>query len=236
MNTMQIKIESGEGGRRLPVYLLLDCSGSMDGAPIEAVRRGIETFRDEATNDIQARDSIYVGIITFDSSARMVTGGLVPIDQFVPPQIDANGTTALGEAFRILNRSLENDVRKRSDSGKADWKPLVFVLTDGAPTDDWQQPRMELINRQNRKTVAVITVGCGNNIDESTLKAISIPDTNGMSYTFRMDNSQESFKQFFQWVSQSAAACSKSYSYGNTGSDTEPWFDGQTLPPDILQI
>lgn len=204
MTELKMDVALGEGVRRLPVYLLLDCSGSMAGAPIEAVRRGVELFIQEVLNDPFARETVYVGVITFDSDARMVTNGLVPIDQFQPPYLSASGQTSLGKALRLLQESLDRDVRPAvKGKEKGDWKPIVFILTDGKPTDDWQTPLQEIRNRQERKVLNVITVGCGPDIDEQTLKEIAIGPT------FRMDNSEASFIAFFRWVSQSVISVSR---------------------------
>lgn len=212
MLNVEMDVALGEGLRRLPIYLLLDCSGSMSGAPIEAVRRGVELFAQEVRADTFASQTVHVGVITFDSDARMVTEGLVPIEQFQPPQLSASGNTALGKALRVLQQSLDNDVKPARKGGeKGDWKPLVFILTDGEPTDDWQAPRQEILNRQQRKVLNVITVGCGPYINEQNLKAIAIGPT------FRMDNSEASFKTFFQWVSQSVKSVSRAVSQPGGG-------------------
>lgn len=209
-----------EGVRRLPIYLLLDCSGSMAGAPIEAVRRGVELFVQEVQSDPFARETVHVCVITFDSDARMVTNGLAPIEQSQPPQLSASGTTSLGKALRLLQQSLDRDVRPAiKGKEKGDWKPLVFILTDGKPTDDWKTPHQEIRNRQERKVLNVITFGCGPDIDEQTLKEIAI------GLTFRMDNSEASFRTFFQWVSQSVKTVSKAVSQPGGGEQA------MNLPP-----
>lgn len=212
MEEIMMDVAVSEGVRRLPVYLLLDCSGSMSGAPIEAVRRGVEWFAQEVKSDYFARETVHVGVITFDSDARMVTPGLIPIEDFQPPALTASGSTALGRALRVLKESLDRDIKPSVPGGeKGDYKPLVFILTDGEPTDDWQSPRDELRNRQERKLLNIITVGCGPAVNEQNLKAIAIGPS------FRMDNSDASFKAFFQWVSQSVVAVSQSVSQPGGG-------------------
>jgi len=205
MSEFSMNISVGEGNRRLPIYLLLDASSSMSGAPIEAVNRGVEIFKQEVESDPFASETVHVGIIVFSSSAQMITNGLVPINQLEVPNLVANGLTALGNAFRVLKDSLDKDLRKsKPGEKKGDWKPLVFILTDGMPTDDWEGPRSEILQRQVNKVLNIITVGCGPDLDDENLKKISVGPT------FRMDNSEESFKAFFKWVSQSVAFVSKS--------------------------
>lgn len=226
MEEIEMNVALGEGIRRLPIYLLLDCSGSMAGAPIEAVKRGVELFVREVQSDPFARETVHVAVITFDSDARMVTPGLVPIEEFQVPQLSASGSTSLGKALRLLQQSLDKDVKPAVKGGeKGDWKPLVFILTDGEPTDDWQTPRQEILNRQQRKVLNVITVGCGPYINEQNLKAIAIGPA------FRMDNSDASFRAFFQWVSQSVKSVSKAVSQPGSGDQPIALPD----PPQVIQ-
>jgi uncharacterized protein YegL len=214
MNINMDDVPVNQGGRRLPIYLLLDCSGSMAGAPIQAVQVGVETFAREVRQDRFALDTVHVGIITFASTAQMVTNGLVPIDQFQPPQLSAWGGTSLGAALRLLQQSLDRDLRvkKTTEDKKADWKPLVYILTDGEPTDEWKGPQSEILKRRSQgKVFEIITVGCGPRVNEETLKDIST------GLTFRMDDDDASFKKFFQWVSMSVRTVSRSVSQPGGG-------------------
>jgi uncharacterized protein YegL len=121
------KVPVGEGARRLPVYLLLDTSGSMSGAPIESVRRGLEQFEREVRNDPRALETVHVGLITFGGEANFVTRGLVPFDSFQAPSLSASGGTPLGQAFWLLIESLDNDLIASVKGGKkGDYKPLVI--------------------------------------------------------------------------------------------------------------
>ena len=85
MAGIEMNVALGEGVRRLPIYLLLDCSGSMDGAPIESVRRGVELFEREVREDALARQTVHVGVITFGETVDFSTQGLVSIEDFQPP-------------------------------------------------------------------------------------------------------------------------------------------------------
>ncbi len=128
-------INMSEFSRRLPVYLLLDVSGSMQGDPIEAVRHGVRALISELRGDPQALETAYLSVITFNSSARQVTP-LTELMLFKEPQLSAGGATALGAALRLLADCIKSEVRKSTETQKGDWRPLVFILTDGAPTDD----------------------------------------------------------------------------------------------------
>ena len=233
VDNFKMDVEVGTVGRRLPVYLLIDCSGSMSGTPIAAVQNGVEQFAREVASDTFASQMVHVAVITFDTTAHVLTksadtnGALVPIEKFQPPKLSAEGTTSLGQALTELNKSLNNDVKAGVKGGeKGDYKPLVFILTDGVPTDDWKAPRQEIESRQERKVVNVITVGCGNAINEQNLKAIAIGPT------FKIDDTSESFMKFFQYVSQSVQFVSKQMSQPGAGNQPLPM---QAPDPNIFQ-
>lgn len=201
-------VQPAGGERHLPVYLLLDTSGSMMGAPIESVRQGLEQFQREVCSDQFARDVVKIGIITFASEAQLVTGGLVPISAFHAPMLVASGVTRLDLAFNVLLESMERDVVRSVKGGqKGDWKPAVFVLTDGRPTDEngyvtdrlWRPARDAVVNRPKGqiKPSVIVAVGCGPDVDDDTLKAIST------GTAFRMGTSEAAFVALFQYLSQS---------------------------------
>src|SRR5262245_66075884 len=95
--------------RRLPVYILADCSGSMAGDPIESVKSGIRTLHSELMGDPSAVESAYLSVITFDSSARQVVP-LTELAAFNPPDLTAGGTTALGGALKTLMSCIDTEV------------------------------------------------------------------------------------------------------------------------------
>lgn len=202
--------------RRLPVYLLLDCSGSMMGEPIEAVKQGVKTLLSELRSDPQALETAYLSVITFDSSARQTTP-LTELMQFEEPELEASGATALGEALEVLMKSVENDVHKTTAEQKGDWKPLVFILTDGSPTDlaTFAQAAPQL---KNMKAANIIACGAGSNVETSYLKEIT-------DNVLMMNSlSPGDLARFFQWVSGSILMSSKSL-------DSDPGAAIELAPP-----
>ena len=93
--------------RRLPVYLLLDTSGSMMGEPIEAVKNGVQVMVSSLRQNPQAIETAFISIITFDSSARQVVP-LTDLSSFQIPDIHATGTTALGDALSLVSRCIDS--------------------------------------------------------------------------------------------------------------------------------
>ena len=116
--------------RRLPVYLLLDTSGSMSGEPIEAVKNGVQILVSTLRQDPYALETAYLSVITFDSTAKQVVP-LTELANFQTPNISASGTTALGDGLGLLADSIEKEVGKTTAEIKGDWKPLGFAFNVG---------------------------------------------------------------------------------------------------------
>lgn len=200
--------------RRLPVYLLLDCSGSMSGEPIEAVKQGIKALISELKGDPTALETACLSVITFDSSARQISP-LTELMLFKEPTLSAGGATALGGALKVLADCVKNEVRTSTATQKGDWKPLVFLLTDGAPTDNLDEG-IEAI--KNVSVGNIIACGAGANANANTLKKI----TNNV---LMMNNlTSGDMAQYFAWVSGSIKASSKSI-------DAKPGEAVQLPPP-----
>ena len=140
--------------RRLPVYLLLDTSGSMTGEPIEAVKNGVQMMISSLRQNPQAIETAFLSVITFDSTAQQIIP-LTDLASFQMVDIKATGVTALGEALRLVAHKIETEVAKTTTEQKGDWKPLVFIMTDGIPTDNWQSGLNEL-----KKAKIAFTVAC----------------------------------------------------------------------------
>jgi len=186
--------------RRLPVYLLLDCSSSMTGQPIEQVRQGLKALLDDLSSEPMAIETVYLSVITFHSTAQQ----LIPLTElmlFKEPQIQASGTTALGAALDLLKTCLETEIRQNTESQKGDWKPLVFLMTDGLPTDTWQAAADNL---KQQKIANLIAFAAGSKANVNNLKYIT--DTVLKSEELSLGT----LKAFFQWMSHSILVTSKS--------------------------
>jgi uncharacterized protein YegL len=207
--------------RRRPVYLLLDTSASMFGPAIQAVQQGVQLIHRELMDNPHAIETVYLSVITFDSTARQ-TVPLSSVESFTPPTLKAEGNTSLGAAITLLNECLDRELRLNTEGRKGDYRPLVFMLTDGAPTDEWKEPVKKLKARNTHKVGSLVAVGCGPSANVTLLKEIT-GEVLKMS-----DMSPEALRQFFKWVSSSIQKTSQRI---DTKATDEGMLDALPLPP-----
>jgi uncharacterized protein YegL len=187
--------------RRLPVYLVLDCSESMAGPAIEAVERGVQTLVSELRSNPLALETAYLSVITFAREARQVVP-LTELIQFQPPHLAVRTGTSLGAALKLLLECLRRDVVRTTPTTKGDYKPLVFLLTDGQPTDNYEPAVAAIRAANNPKIANIYAIGCGPDVDTDVLREVTdivlqMPDMN-----------PEAFKKFFVWLSASVQTAS----------------------------
>ncbi|MFK7996808.1 MAG: VWA domain-containing protein [Granulosicoccus sp.] len=182
--------------RRLPVYLLVDTSGSMRGEPIEAVNNGIKSLTASLRQDPQALESVYLSIVTFDAQVKVVCE-LTPLESFNAPPITTpdSGPTHLGKALATLANTVKNDVRKSSETQKGDWAPMLFTLSDGKASDRLVfEESIPLIRAAGFASIVGLAAGPKANPDDLNkfCDHVAVMET--------MDG--QSFSKFFQWVSE----------------------------------
>ena len=207
--------------RRLPVYLLIDTSGSMYGEPIEAVKNGVQVLVSTLRQDPYALETAYLSIITFNTSAQQLTP-LTELAAFQQPNIEASGCTALGEALSLLASKVDSEVTKTTAEVKGDWKPLVFIMTDGEPTDDLNKGLSEF---QKRKFGMVVACAAGQGANTDTLKKIT-------ENVVQLDTADSvTIKSFFKWVSASVSAGSMKVE--DTGKEVSGMSELPPPPPEV---
>ena len=184
--------------RRLPIYFLVDVSESMVGEPIEQVQNGMRTIIQELRVDPYALETAFVSIIAFAGKVTSLSP-LTELYKFYPPTFPIGGGTSLGVAMNYLMDDLDRSIQKTTIEVKGDWKPIIFLFTDGTPTDDVT----DAFNRWNanyKKSCNLIAISIGDNVNTQILGQIS-------DNVLRLkDTGPESFNQFFKWVTASIKA------------------------------
>jgi len=185
--------------RRLPVYLVVDTSESMVGPAIESVRNGMSEMLSALRKNPYALEMGALSVITFGGTARKVTP-LTEVYAFQQPELDVKPGTTLGGAIDILDQSILKEVVRSTPDQKGDYKPLVFVLTDGQPTDEWR-PAFGRFKR-NHGSVIVYAVGCGDDVDFAILKELT-----ENTYSMAQMNA-DAFAKLFVCISSSIQSAS----------------------------
>ncbi len=208
--------------RRLPVYILIDTSGSMNGEPIHSVNSGLQTMLSVLKQDPFALESVWMSVITFDVEVKELIK-LTPLDEIAIPEIvvPKSGATFLGAALELLVSKISTEIKKTTQDAKGDWRPLLFIMTDGAPSDlgafESVIPHIKAIN-----FASIIACAAGPKAKKEFLLML----TENVVVLDVMDST--SFSNFFKWLSSSVA--SGSSSVGLAGQNSLP------PPPPEIQL
>ena len=201
--------------RRLPIYFLVDVSESMVGMPIRQVEDGMRTIIQNLRTDPYALETVFISIIAFAGKAETLSP-LTEIYQFYPPVFPIGGGTALGNAMNHLMDDMDRNVVRTTASSKGDWKPIIFLFTDGNPTDRYQAS-FDRLNKNYRRHCNLVAISLGDNVNTAILGQLT------ENVLLLKDTDQDSFKKFFKWITASIQTTSQSVSDTST--------DGLKLAP-----
>jgi uncharacterized protein YegL len=212
---------------RCAVVLLLDTSGSMHGKPIAELNGGLQDFDAALKSDKLASLRVEVSIIAFGGKVRaldvagsVASGGtptnastqeipfnadqaFVTADHFHPPALNANGETPMGEAVRRAIELLRERKEIYKRNGVDYFRPWIFLITDGNPTDSgWEQSAELAKQEEQRKGVLFYAVGV-ENADMKTLARFS-----DQHQPLKLKGL--AFRELFRWLSKSLTAVAQS--------------------------
>jgi uncharacterized protein YegL len=166
--------------RMCPVIFLLDTSGSMENAPIGAVNSAMEGLLPEliSMNDGNPDVEIEIAVMAFESGVKWMTEskGLVNPKRYAWNDLNAGGGTSMGAAFRELEKvlSVSHGFMVRASGSVA---PVLFLLSDGEPTDKYQDGLQALKDNDWYKVAAKVSIGYGQSNDAVLREFTGNPET-----------------------------------------------------------
>jgi uncharacterized protein YegL len=194
----------------------------MIGPGIEGVRLSVDAMLKELRRNPHALETVWLSFITFDSEARQLAP-LTALDEVQAPELQVRPGTALGAALRLAAASISTEVKRTTSTAKGDYRPLIFLITDGQATDEWQSAMALLDTRTVTRPANLYAIGCGADVDFTQLGEIT-------DIVLRMDSiSTDSFAKLFIWLTASVHSAS-------TGVDNAPETMLSNLPSEVTKV
>lgn len=214
---------SAPGEPHMACVLLLDTSGSMYGDAIDSLNRAINDFKEQTSIDELAQKRVDIAIIEFNDTARVVQD-FTPLSQMQSVTLSASGCTAMGAGINLAIDKVKERNRFYNSMGTPCFKPWIFMITDGAPTDDIESARQRIIDEESKGTHGKLkfwAVGVPGYSKETltslTKRCIALNEAN--------------FNGIFNWLSESMVTISVSRVDENPQLSNLP-SDAQVIPTD----
>lgn len=187
--------------RRLPIFLLLDVSESMAGDGLRQLQQGIERLVAGLRRDPHALESVYLSAIAFAGRARTLAP-LTELAAFYPPRLPLGSGTSLGAAMLHLMDEIDRNLITSTRERKGDWRPVVYLMTDGKPTDDIE-PAVARWHAQYAARVTLVAIAIGAHASSAALLRLT-------DQVLALDaTTEQDFKRFVDWVTMSVVAQSR---------------------------
>ncbi len=188
---------------RCACMLVLDNSGSMDGAPIQELNAGLQTFVSALQEDEVAALSVEVGIVTAGSAAIELMPFTVVANLPSMPQLSASGETPLGAAVEKALHKLEQRKIEYQQNGVAYYQPWLVIISDGSPTDSWKAAAAKAQQMSAERKLVSLPLGVSG-ADFGCLSQFSSKPAKSIAGL--------KFREFFKWLSASMSRVSASNS------------------------
>jgi uncharacterized protein YegL len=185
--------------RRCPVVLLQDTSTSMTTS-IARVNEGLQLLRNDLMADRLASQRVEIAVITF-GPVRLIQD-FVTVDRWLPPRLHAEGPTPMGEALRYAVKQVKIRKRAYREAGIPYYRPWIWLVTDGEPTDKWEEALDDVQAEIRNGGIEMFTIGT-DEANFEVLRRISHPRP-----PVRLQEAR--YREMFVWLSQSLKPVSKS--------------------------
>lgn len=226
----QTRFNEVPGGRvsnpqepHMACVLLVDTSSSMSGDPINSLNKAINDFKEQTSLDELAQKRVDIAIIEFNDGARVVQD-FTPLPQLQPVSLSAVGCTSMGEGINLAIDKVKERNRFYASMGTPCFKPWIFMITDGAPTDDISAARQRIIDEESKGTHGKLKFW-----------AIGVPGYSQETLTSLTKRcialNEAKFDGIFNWLSESMVAISVSRVDENPQLSNLP-SDAQVIPTD----
>lgn len=196
----------------------------MRGEPIEAVKAGISTLLDSLNQDPYALETVCLSIITYNSKAEQILP-LTEVYKLQVPELVAKGRSAMGEALLLLSERVDKEVVKNTPEQKGDWKPLLFLLSDGGYSGPIAKPIQEF-KKRNFAMVVACAAGDKSHLDvlrKITNNVVKISTTESLNII-----------AYFKWISSSISTTSTRIE--KSGNDDVIMQELPPLPQEIQML
>ncbi len=145
--------------QHLACVLLLDTSTSMENADaIGALNAAVKSFRTQCMADDALCRGLDIAVVTFDSEIKVVQE-FTPVSYMEVPTLVANGQTSMGGGLNVALDMLEQRKTQYKELGVPYHRPWIFMISDGAPNDDYASAFARLKDMQSQKKVELWAVG-----------------------------------------------------------------------------
>lgn len=195
---------------------MIDTSGSMRGEPIESVKVGLSDMVASLRIDPYALETVCISIITYDSDVKQVLP-LTALENLQLPEIECpeSGPTHTGAALNMLCDCYDKEVNMGNREQKGDWMPLLFILTDGNPSD-LMVYEQAILNVKKHLFTSIVACAAGPKAKTEPLKKL----TDNVFTLDTMDSN--TFKKFFQWVTINVQQGGKTMGVADNGVELPP--------------
>ena len=185
---------------RVPCVLLMDVSQSMTGAPIEELNAGLGVYKSSLVEDSLAAKRVEVAVVTFGGEVKTVWE-FTTAENFAPPKLAPSGDTPMGAAIHYGIDMVQARKQVYRSNGIAFYRPWLFLITDGAPTDEWQSAADRVRQGEASRAFSFFVVGV-NNADFDVLRKLAVREP------LHLKGLQ--FRELFLWLSNSQQSVSRS--------------------------
>lgn len=190
--------------RPLPVIILADVSGSMaENQKIDTLNEALKNMIQSFAKESRLRAEIQVGLITFGIGGAKEHLPLVAAHRIESMEaLQASGHTPMGQAFTMAQQWLEDKERLSSRV----YRPVLVLVSDGAPTDDWEVPLSALKASERAQKATRFAMAIGADADTDMLAQFA---NDREAPVFQADGARD-IVRFFRAVTMSVLARSTS--------------------------